>query len=852
MKESMRGGLVSTSGVSVPLRGVAAEGELVGGVLRMRVRQRYENVERAPIEAIYTFPLPSDAAVVGFVMESGGRRLEGMALEREEAFKKYDDALVSGHGAALVDQERANVFTASVGNVLAGETVTIEVEYVERVGVDEGSLRLSIPTLVAPRYVPGKPAGDRTSFGVADPTDRVPDADRVSPKIADVDYEISLALALHVDARAKVSSPSHAIVVEEREGVKHARFAHGAVALDRDIVVNVEAVSSGSGMDAIAAHRVTSGDGYVAITHVADLSTGKAPPLSVVFVVDRSGSMGGLSIEEARRALRLALRQLREGDRFTILAFDDRVEELSSTLLPFTNETLRRADQFIASVDARGGTEMLAPLVRASSLAQGGIVVLLTDGQVANEAEILETVLRGAGGTRFYTFGIGTNVSDVLLGELARRSNGAKELVYPGERIDDKVVATFAKATARRVRDVRIDTNGLALEDVVPSAASDLVDGEPFTIFARYTRPGVGSIAITGTLDGQRFHHAIPITLPEHASATAVPKLWAKERVRELEGMAVEGRRAASMKERIVSLCKEHGLASRYTSFVVVETRSGDRKTTEAASARAVPVSAPHGWSMFDARTRGFGAAVGGRASTGAMPPMPSMASPAPMGGSYGGPPPSMPVAPRRMGAMSAPAARPAAPAAALPAGTLARGHTGQAAGTLSKKNQSVLASIGRALGFGEDGAGDTLDEVAAPADFARASATIDVPTQGSGDPILDLLTTQRASGLFADGNDLAALTATVDALSRLVREGITSGHARYGEQIKRAIEALITLAISAKAPPATFERALAVAFLAASGRRTRALVESAIDAHTPALRTRLPDDAAMRASAGL
>lgn len=100
MMEPKQGGLVTTNSVAVPLRGVSAEGELVGGVLSMRVRQRFENVEKTPIEAIYTFPLPSDAAVVGFVMESGGRRLEGMALEREEAFEKYDDALVSGHGAA--------------------------------------------------------------------------------------------------------------------------------------------------------------------------------------------------------------------------------------------------------------------------------------------------------------------------------------------------------------------------------------------------------------------------------------------------------------------------------------------------------------------------------------------------------------------------------------------------------------------------------------------------------------------------------------------------------------------------------------------------------------------------------
>jgi Ca-activated chloride channel homolog len=161
--------LRSSGGHPVPLLGVAIGGEVFGAHARLVVRQRYRNAEAQPIEAIYTFPLPSDAVLVGFAMECDGRRLLGEVKEREEAFKVYDEAITRGHGAALLDQERRNVFTANVGNLLPGEETVIEVTYVQRLAADEGALRLMIPTLVAPRYIPGTPGGDRTGHGGARP-----------------------------------------------------------------------------------------------------------------------------------------------------------------------------------------------------------------------------------------------------------------------------------------------------------------------------------------------------------------------------------------------------------------------------------------------------------------------------------------------------------------------------------------------------------------------------------------------------------------------------------------------------------------------------------------------------------
>src|SRR5262245_10772559 len=366
-------------GRDVPLRGVEVEGDVFGGHAHVRVRQRYQNDERKPVEAVYTFPLPSDGTLVGFSMTCDGRKIEGVGKEREEAFASYDDAIHAGHGAALVEQERPNVFTASVGNLLPGEETLIEVDYVQKVQADEGALRIMIPTLVAPRYIPGKPAGDRTADGREAPTDRVPDADRITPHIGDVDYGLKLTLTFDLGQDVEVDSPSHELSVAREGGKVRASLRRREVALDRDVVVTARGVAKGL-MKTVALHR-DGDEAIAALTVVPDLGGGDPPRQEVVFVVDTSGSMAGDSIGQAQAALRLCLRHLREGDRFNLIRFSSGYKALFRGTKPFTQRMLDEADEWAQNLIADGGTEMLAPLLDAIDQAPDGVVVLLTDGQ---------------------------------------------------------------------------------------------------------------------------------------------------------------------------------------------------------------------------------------------------------------------------------------------------------------------------------------------------------------------------------------------------------------------------------------------------------------------------------------
>jgi Ca-activated chloride channel family protein len=604
-----------------------------------------------------------------------------------------------------------------------------------------------------------------------------------------------------------VTSPSHGLACESRDGAVLVSLAGDHAPLDRDLIVLVEHATAAA-PGGIVAHK----DGVVgtfALCHLPDLlgvpGGVQQGRLDVVFLLDRSGSMAGASIEEARKALRLCLRQLREGDRFSVIAFDDAQLVLSDQLLPFTQKTLDQADRWLAKVRAHGGTELEEPLMRALELAQAkpnepaaardACVVLLTDGQVGNEEEILAAALERKRTARIYCFGIGTNVSDVLLQQLARSSAGACQFIHPGERIDEKVVATFARAVAPAVRDVSVRYVDLDVEDQAPGVLPDMVEGEPWTLLGRYRRTARGRIELRGQLRGEPYLLEIPASLPEHASAPALPKFWAAERVRELELMQLSGRRADAMKQRIVELSIEHGIASRYTSFIALETREGDSLATTPAQARPVPVHAPAGWQLESSRPANV---IGGAMFAHAM------AAP-PRAQSY---------------AMSADAAVHTSAEVHRPAAVIA----------------SAISMPSRVLGFS-----------ASPAPPGRSAPP--QPPLAPSDPVFERLCEQRASGLWDDGGDAVdAVDATARALLELLALGVDSAHPQHGPLIRKAIAALLPLAERiADENAGVAERAFAAAWLSAT-RRMRAMTAAAIErAGLSDLRRRLSDETALR-----
>ena len=582
---------------AVPLRAVQATAVVQTGLAVVVLRQRFGHDEARPIEAIYTMPLPSRAALTRLTLEVGGRRIEGEVTPRDEAFRAYDQAVGEGHGAALVEQERDEVVTVTVGNVLPGEEVVVELEYIEPLQVDEGVLRWRLPTRVAPRHVPGQRTGhERTGHGTVEPTDQVPDADRVTPPaVTDAGHRLALSLQVDLGVPVRVESPSHRWQLERLGGeAVQATFVAHELALDRDVVVQIEL--DGPPVEAapvLVAHRDGEGAGTFALTLVPDLAVRATSSVRrVVLLLDVSGSMAGASLASAVAAARLCLRHLRQGDLFEVMAFHTEVLRMEGPpMRRFDEFSLRQADAWLRRLEATGGTELFDPLVDAVHLAEDGIVVLLTDGQVANEAAIAQAVRSMGSRARIYGFGVGDSVCEGLLRDLARHSGGAVELIVEGESIDEKVVAQFARATAPRIDSLELLGEGVELSELVPGKLPPLVDGEPWTVLGRYRAPGSGRLLLAGHGGSQPFDLDLSFTLPARAERPELPRLWARERIRELEQLDPgQGPHHEATVARVVELAQEHDLLSRHTSLLAVETRQGERLAPGLPAARVVPV----------------------------------------------------------------------------------------------------------------------------------------------------------------------------------------------------------------------------------------------------------------------
>ena len=616
------------SGQPIPLEHVHVEAHVVDLAARVTLRQTYRNQEKVPLEVVYVFPLDENAAVCAFEATVGGVRYVGQVKEREEAFRDYDDAMEAGHGAYLLDEVRADVFTASLGNLEPGGEVELSITYVTELAAEGAAVRFTLPTTVSPRYAP---AEDQAGVG------QTP-AEALNPPVAlDVPYAFTLEMAVMMGgAIGSVRSPSHPIEVEHAGTNARVRLSQRDAAMDRDLVIVIAA----EGLDAPHAtcERGEKGSAvmvsFVPRLGVAAVAAGEPAnaagmarptevqaPAEVVFVVDRSGSMGGDSIAEVRNALQLCLRSLSAGCRFNIVSFGSSFSALFKESRVYDDASLKQASGFVAGMDANmGGTEILPAL--ESIVSQKPIeglprqVVLLTDGEVTNTDAVIALAKRHAGTTRFFTFGIGAGASQHLVRGIARASGGAAEFIAPGERIEAKVMRQFKRLLAPALVDVKVEWDCGAVTQA-PARVPAVFDGERMIVYALGDDVGRGMARLSGTLAGRETAFEVAVDPGGAVERGLVTTLAARARIRDLEeeGEYLESRGSRQNRVRgnrkaadeIVALGVKYQLASRETSFVAIEHR--DVPAKEQAELRRVPVALTHGWGGIE-RGAFFGVAA--------------------------------------------------------------------------------------------------------------------------------------------------------------------------------------------------------------------------------------------------
>jgi Ca-activated chloride channel family protein len=546
------------------------------------------------------FPLDESAAVCGFAAVVGGVRYEGVVKSREDAFATYDDALAAGHGAFLLDEERPDVFTASIGNLAPGMDVQIELTYVAELTFEGDAIRFTLPTTVSPRYAP---AEDQRGVGR-------PSAAALNPPLT-AQAPFGLSFSARVATRGgvrRIESPSHPISVDVDADEARVTLSQEHVALDRDLVLLVTPAETAG--PHVVLERTKAGRIAAAITFRPAFDVARVPA-DVVFVVDRSGSMQGSSIEQVRNALQLCLRSLEPGCSFNIVGFGSTFESLFADCQPYDERSLKQASDYVANLDATlGGTEILPALesvlenaVRRERVVQ---LVVMTDGQVTNSDAVIDAVRRRKERVRVFTFGIGRGASHYLVRGLARAGGGVPEFVYPGERIEPKVVRLFRRALSPAMTDVQLDWGGSSVT-TVPMSVGPLFAEEAFRCYGLADQIKAGTVTLRARGATGQMSWSLDLRPADVKDGAVVGTLAARARIREIEeGGAWSPDRGSRQRERrenravaeIVSLALEFGLASRETSWVVVEKR--DVPLAEAAELRRVPISITSGWGGRD------------------------------------------------------------------------------------------------------------------------------------------------------------------------------------------------------------------------------------------------------------
>jgi len=591
-----------STGKPIPLLGVKAQGEIIGRGARVRVFQRFRNQETKAVEAIYKFPLPEGAAICGFKAYVDDRVIEGKVEEREKAFEIYDRALIKGHGGYLLDQERPNIFTLSVGNLNPGSEVLVEIEYVTLLDGDGATVRFFLPTTISPRYIPD---GTQDDSGI--PVDG-----KLHPLYAmDVPYGLSVSLNIHGGHQLKsVESPSHHIKIENMKADPvRVSFSSGEVRMDRDFVLSIayeEAFKSR------AYHHRFENESFLQLDLLLDQDdVNKARPKEVsreiVFVLDCSGSMGGDSIQQAKRALEICLRGLPQGVGFNLCRFGSNYEFMFKRSEKYSETSLDKALAYLHRVDADlGGTEILEPLKAICSKTNDGRldIILLTDGQVVNEQEIFELIREHRAHTRVFPVGIGAGCNEHFIKGLARAGEGASEFIYPGERIEPKVLSLFGKLGQTGLENALIAWGAGEAEQAPFSPA--IFFETPVTVFARTTAGDFTGkeVELKGKVNGSERSWKIPV-LDAPNNNLPIPTLWARERVRDLEdsvaftegsGSRQAERKKESREKTILEICKRFGILSQSASYVAVEEREERKKTTGELELRKIPVLVTVGW----------------------------------------------------------------------------------------------------------------------------------------------------------------------------------------------------------------------------------------------------------------
>lgn len=551
--------------VELPLKAVECRFHVTGNVASVDLDQIYHQDAGEPLDFIYTFPLPAGAAVYRCEVSINGRIIRAIVETEESARAMFLAHRARGQRAVLVEMERKNLFTLTLGNLQPEDLIVVRFAWFQVLERAGDGLRLRVPTCPGVRYIPGRPLLRASSgTGVAPDTDRVPDASRISPPRIDAlhpdaaYFSVNGSLSAGDIESGSLTSPSHCVCVREEPTALKVELASRGSVPDRDFVLAWREPKARALVS--QGWRWTEGKEAYALVQLraaVTVAVAEGFPQDFYFLVDRSSSMSGAKWNATCAALRQFVRLLGPQDRVWITLFESSYQDFSEKPLPAPDVFADAGFRAMKLLGVAGGTELLPAAAHVLQQAakhsadRHASVVLITDGQVGDEDAIYRC-FQGAPSLRLHAFGIDSAVNDAFLTTLAAQQGGGCWLQTP----DDDIAGMITALGDRLRRPVLTDLAADGLWEPGRSRWPDLCAREVVTIALR--GPAADALELSGRLsDGREHRFAVALEPTENE---AVKLLWARERIASLL--------ARDRPQEAIALARKHNLVCAGAAFI--------------------------------------------------------------------------------------------------------------------------------------------------------------------------------------------------------------------------------------------------------------------------------------------
>jgi Ca-activated chloride channel family protein len=569
---------------ALPLKATQVDVKISGVIADVVVTQHYRNEGQRPIEAKYIFPGSTRAAVHTMNVRLGDRLISAEIREKQRARLEYDNAKRAGKTTALLEQERPNVFSMNVANILPGDDVRVELKYTELIAPDAGTYRFVFPTVVGPRY--RSPTASPAN-GPLSATAHLQEGEKSNTTF---DLAVQLHAPLPVSA---VTSHTHKL---EAQGIGTERvtlaLADEGMRDNRDFILEYKLGGERTATGLMLYRAPNAGDENFFLALVEppkQVAPVQINPRDYIFVVDISGSMHGHPLNTAKALLRNLIGGLRPSDSFNVVLFSGSSRVLSEASVPATQANINRAIKTIDQMGGGGSTEIVPALRRVAALPKPAdvsrSVIVVTDGYVAVENEVFQLVRRNLDSANVFAFGIGSSVNRHLIEGLARAGQGEAFIVTKPERAAEQAERLRRMIDAPVLTQLKARFTGLDVYDVEPAALPDVMAGRPVVMWGKWRGEPQGARLILQGHSASGTHTDIVDAPAPDTDAVALKHLWARQRIAQLgDEEALMG--GQTQREPITALGLKYGLLTQYTSFIAVDQVVRTQQT-------AVPVDQP-------------------------------------------------------------------------------------------------------------------------------------------------------------------------------------------------------------------------------------------------------------------